>query len=266
MRSSPAPSGSRAAAPLSVPERASQAELLTQRGQILGRISDYERAETIAEALVRDAPTTGAPGSRGRARRATFHRFADALADVAEAERRGVDAAALDGVRVGILQATGHERGGARDPPAPGGGAPGHPRRSAARRPLHAARGKLDEAERLFAAAVASYRDVSPFPVAWIEFQRGLMWMREDQLERARAWLAAAHARLPQYAQARGHLAEVEAALGNVDRAVALLEPLAATRRGSRLCGAARAHPRRGRPRRRRRGRGASARPRATTS
>src|SRR5690606_33334840 len=61
------------------------------------------------------------------------------------------------------------------------------------------------------------------------EFQHGLVWMREDDLERARAFFAAAHARLPRYAPAAGHLAEVEAARGDVARAVALLQPLAET-------------------------------------
>jgi tetratricopeptide (TPR) repeat protein len=214
--------------PLALPERASQAELLTQRGQILGRISDYERAETIAEVLVRDVRDDGRAWLARARSRATFHRFEDALADLTEAERLGLDATTLDGVRVGILQGTGREQD-----------ALVLRQRQAAARPgiltlggeatAQAALGRLDEAERLFAAAVASYRDVSPFPVAWIEFQRGLMWMRENELERARTWLAAAQARLPQYAQAAGHLAEVEAALGRVDRAVALLEPLAAT-------------------------------------
>ncbi len=212
---------------LTVPERASQAELLTQRGEILGRIGDYERAEAIAEALVAEAPSDGrAFLARARAR-ATFHRFQDALADLAEAERLGVLPTLVDGVRVGILQATGHEDD-----------ALAIRRRLAEARPdvltlggeasVRAARGELDEAERLFAAAIDRYRDVSPFPVVWITFQRGLVWMREEKWERARDLLADAHRRLPQHVRVRGHLGEVEAALGHTERAVALLEPLAA--------------------------------------
>ena len=214
--------------PLSVKERASQAELLTQRGQILGRVSDYEAAAALAEGLVQEAPADpNAWLARARSR-ATLHRFNDALADLDEAAARGALPNVIDGVRVGILQATGKE-------------AEAFPIRHrlsetkqdiltlGAEATLRAARGELDEAERLFAAAIASYRDVSPFPVAWVEFQRGLMWMREDELERARAFLAAAHRRLPQHAQAQGHLGEVEAALGHVEDAVALLRPLAET-------------------------------------
>src|SRR5262249_12728483 len=88
-------------------------------------------------------------------------------------------------------------------------------------------RGEIDAAERLFAEAPRHYRDVSPFPVAWLYFQQGSMWMREGNLKRARELFAAAHARLPAYAAAQGHLGEVEAALGNFDRAIGLLRPLA---------------------------------------
>ncbi len=212
--------------PLSVKERAGQVDLLMQRGQILGRVSDYEAADAIAEALVAEAPTDPHAWLARARTRATLHRFTNALADLDEAARLGAPARALDAIRVGILQATGKETE-----------ALALRNRLAESRPdiltlgaeaaLRAARGELDEAERLFAAALASYRDVSPFPVAWVEFQHGLVWMREDELARARELLTAAHGRLPQYAQAQGHLAEVEAALGNVDRAVELLRPLA---------------------------------------
>lgn len=213
---------------LPVGEQAMLAGLRLQRGQVLGRVSDYEGALAIGERLVHAAPADPRGWLvRGRAA-ATFHRFAAALADLEEAGRRGADAADVDGVRAGVLLAQGRIDA-----------ALALRRRLAGARPdivtlggeaiVRAARGELDEAERLFAAALASYRDVSPFPVAWIEFQRGLVWMREDDLPRARSLLAAAHERLPQHAQARGHLAEVEAALGNVPRAIELLRPLAET-------------------------------------
>ena len=53
-------------------------ELVALRGQILGRICDYEWAEERAEQLTRDAPADGmAVVARARAR-GRFHRFADA--------------------------------------------------------------------------------------------------------------------------------------------------------------------------------------------
>lgn len=213
---------------LSAKERASQADLLAQRGQILGRISDYEAAAAIAETLVHDAPGDPVAWLARASSRATFHRFTDALADLDEASRSGAAPSAVNPIRAGILQATGKEAE-----------AMSIRHRLSAARPdiltlgaeatLRAARGELADAERLFAAAIAGYRDVSPFPVAWIEFQHGLVRMREEQYAEARELLSSAHRRLPQHAQAQGHLAEVEAALGRPDAAVALLRPLAET-------------------------------------
>src|SRR5262249_18854568 len=87
---------------------------------------------------------------------------------------------------------------------------------------VRADRGEIEAAEALFIKAQHAYRDVFPFPVAWLYVQQGLMWMREDNLERARALFEAAYTRLPAYAAAQGNLAEVEAALGRRERARAL--------------------------------------------
>ena len=90
-----------------VETRAGLVELISLRGLIVGRIADYERAEEIAEQLVRDAPTD-ARALVARARtRASFHRFNDALADVDRAERLSLDAETANGERAAIFQAVG---------------------------------------------------------------------------------------------------------------------------------------------------------------
>jgi tetratricopeptide (TPR) repeat protein len=86
-----------------------------------------------------------------------------------------------------------------------------------------AEQGRAEEAAPRFRDAREAYRDASPFPLAWLEFQEGRMWMRLGDLDRARACLAAAHERLPGYVAAAGHLGEVEASLGRRDRAIVLL-------------------------------------------
>ena len=86
--------------------------------------------------------------------------------------------------------------------------------RSAALASVQAQRGDIDEAARIFAEARWSYRDVSPFPLAFLLFDEGAMWMRHGDLGRARALFESALRRLPRYAAARCHLAEVDAALG----------------------------------------------------
>jgi tetratricopeptide (TPR) repeat protein len=204
---------------LTVSQRAVIVELLTLRGQFLGRIADYERAEVLAEQLVRAAPTDGrAFLIRARAH-ATFHRFAEGLADLVEAERLGVNNDQSAAVRATIFQASGRydEALAIRQqlvqvrPDISSLGA------EAA---VWAERGETDIAERLFVKALQQYRDVSPFPVVWLYVQQGLMWMWEGNLTRARDLFAAACTRLPGYAAAQGHLAMVEAALARHERAV----------------------------------------------
>ena len=94
---------------------------------------------------------------------------------------------------------------------------------------LCADRGDVATAEHLFHESRDHYRGVSPFPLAQLDFRRALMWLAQGDLPRARSWLGAAHRRLPDYAPAQGHLAEVEAALGETDSAIARLRPLTIT-------------------------------------
>ena len=53
------------------------------------------------------------------------------------------------------------------------------------------------------------------------------MWLGERDLPAARAWFDAAVRRVPAYAPALGHLAEVDAALGALEAAIDRLRPLA---------------------------------------
>lgn len=210
----------------SIENRAGLSELITLRGLILGHIADYERAEEIAEQLVRDASAHGtAFVARARAR-AVFHRFTAALDDVDRAERLSLDAEVINRERAAILQAVGHYdealalRKAAAD------------RRAsfenvAALVGLHAERGEIDAAVRLYAESRRRYRGVSPFPLALLDFQLGLMWMNEGRLDAARTSFNGARRRVPAYAPAQGHLAEVEAELGEIESAVARLYSLA---------------------------------------
>jgi tetratricopeptide (TPR) repeat protein len=216
----------RAGAAPAVADQAVLIDLLTLRGHVLGRIADYERAAELAERLARDAPDDGMALLARARTRATFHRFPQALADLDAAGRRGAVRAMLDEERAAILAAAGcHDDALALH-------------RAAARRRigfttlgalavLHAERGLVAEAERLFTQARRSYRDVSPFPVASLDFRRGLMWLGEGNLPAARAWFDAARRRVPAYAPALGHLAEVDAALGDRQAAIDRLRPLA---------------------------------------
>jgi len=208
-----------------VETRAGLAELISLRGLIVGHIADYEKAAQIAEQLVDDAPTDArAWVARARAR-AGFHRFNDALDDIDVAERLALDVDTANGERAAILQALGRydEALAVREKAAARQSSFEH---LAALVGLYAECGDIEAAERLYAESLSRYRGVSPFPPALLDFQLGLMWMNEGRLQEARHSFGAAWCRLPAYAAAKGHLAEVEALLGEVDCAVARLYSL----------------------------------------
>ncbi|GAB4413138.1 MAG: hypothetical protein Fur0044_07480 [Anaerolineae bacterium] len=213
---------------LSVMQRVELIELLSLRGHVLGRIAEAERAADLTEQLVCDAPTDGLAFLARARMRAVFHRFAAALADLDAAERLGSDQTALDAERAAIFQALGHydEALALRQDAAenqPDFATLG------ALAVLQAERGEVDEAEPLFSRGRKCYQGVSPFPVAMLDFQRGLMWLAQGDLTAACVWFDAAQRRLPAYAPALGHLAEVEAALGERETAIKRLRPLAAS-------------------------------------
>jgi tetratricopeptide (TPR) repeat protein len=211
---------------LTVGERAELVELLALRGHVLGRIADSERASAMADELVGQAPAD-ARSFAARARTSGgFHRFTSALTDLDAAAALGGDRVELDAERAAIHQALG------RYDEALAILRPAVDRRGdfsalAALAGLCGERGEIDEAERWFRAATRCYRSTSPFPLAALELQRGQMWMEHDDLRRARAWCDAAVRRLPAYVPAQGHLAELDAALGETAAAIARLRPLA---------------------------------------
>ncbi len=211
---------------ITVGERAELVDLIALRGHVLGRIADAERAAALAEELVRQVPGD-ARSFVARARMAAvFHRFALALTDLDAAAARGGDRVTLDAARAAIYQALGrYDEALAIRREA----VESHADFSAlgALAGLYAERGEMVEADHWFVAARRCYRGVSPFPLAVLYFQCGQLWMEHDDLHRARAWCDAAVRRIPAYVPAQGHLAEIDAALGEQATAIARLRPLA---------------------------------------
>jgi len=204
---------------------ASAIALLLTHAQFLGRLADYDRADELAERLVIALPKDGRSLILRAQVRSSLHRFADAEADLAAAERLGAKVDALATTRATVWQATGryNDALALRRQVADR-----HPDLSSlgAEAALLADMGEIDRAEKLFIEAQHHFPDVAAFPVAWLYFQEGLMWQREGRLARARELLEAAVARLPAYAPAVAHLAGIEAQTGNRARAIALLRPL----------------------------------------
>lgn len=198
------------------------AENLETRAQYLGKLSDYEKAAALADTAVAGAPKDGAAYAARARIRAIYHRFADATQDLDRAQALGVPEKKLRGQRAATLQALGR-----------------YDDALALRHALSTEKqdlstlaneatvlsemGQTDRAEQLFIEAQHHFRDVSPFPVAWLWFQQGTMWERRGKPTRARALFEAALARVPGYAHAASHLAS----LSPPERAIELLRPIA---------------------------------------
>lgn len=204
--------------------RADLIDRLSARAEYAGRIADLERAAELGEGLAEDVPEEADSFVVRAGTRAALHRFDEAEDDLREAQRLGAHPSRLRGTRVSILQARGEVEEALRvlhD----GRVAALDVRARGTKAVLLGELGRVDEAERAFRDALAGYRDTSPFALAWLFFQEGLLWEREGQRDRARAHYEAACERVPTYAHAAAHLAP----LLPPDGAVALLRPLLAS-------------------------------------
>jgi tetratricopeptide (TPR) repeat protein len=201
-------------------------ELTALRGHVRGRIDEVERAASLAETFVDRAPRD--PRSLvARARLAgVFHQFAAALDDLDAAAALGLDRRSVDEERAAVCQAVGrYEEALALHRQALSRGQDFSTLGAMAC--WHAESGEAGEAETWFLAARRTYRGVSPFPLAVLEFQCGQMWLAQGSLVSARIWLESAARRLPSYVPVQGHLAETDAAEGRTPVATERLRRLA---------------------------------------
>jgi tetratricopeptide (TPR) repeat protein len=91
---------------------------------------------------------------------------------------------------------------------------------------------RFPEAEVTYRQALYSYDDVSPFPLAWVCFQLGVLCgelVPVPAPSRAALWYGRALAYLPGYVKARVHLAEIYTSQDRADDAEALLRPVLAS-------------------------------------
>jgi len=218
------------------PHRPGIAELIVEQEQLaaqfLGNLDAFDRLETLVNQLVR----TDAESARTALIQAQFasmtHRFAEARAHVAKANLKGAMPESTVRLTLSIDQACGAHRVAVL----------------AARRQIAADSGRLEdtvplgalladlgefaEADLVYRQALQDYRDVSPFAVAWVCFQLGVLWgelVPEPQSNRAAQWYQKAIAYLPAYVKARVHLAEICSSAGRTEDAEALLVPAASS-------------------------------------
>ncbi|HEX6307460.1 MAG TPA: hypothetical protein VFZ69_04690 [Longimicrobiales bacterium] len=170
---------------------------------------------------------TGADYLRRARVRAAVHRFADALDDLATAERLGADRAETSHIRASVFVATGRACEVIQRLQTRAAEQPGYASRLALAG-AYAAVGRLADADREYVAAMNHLDTTSPFPYAWIYFARGILWAeRGDEPQRGALLYAQALNYLPEFILANVHLAEIEAARGDLASAIARLETVA---------------------------------------
>lgn len=198
---------------------------LLDRVMFLGTFDDYDRAFQAAQAYLRVRPRDAEAHLLHARVNAAVHRFDAAQADIARAHELGAHPSAYRDLQASVWQAVGkfdraralHERGVEVNPTI----------RSLGLYAVFLAEiGDFERAENMFQKALASYRDVSPFPLAWVCFEWGRLYEKVGSPSRARHMHQLAHERLPQFQAAAGHLAGAYVATGETDRAARLLRTL----------------------------------------
>jgi hypothetical protein len=196
--------------------------------QFLGDLAALDRVETLVNQLSRvDAESMRTALISGQVA-SMAHRFAEARSYLAQAEVRWAPPAATSRLSLSIDQACGTRLDAVLQ----------------ARRRMTAESGRLedlvplgalladlrefDEADRVYCRALREYQDVSPFAVAWVCFQLGVLWgelVAAPQSSRAAQWYRKAIEYLPCYVKARVHLAEIYSRCGRTGDAEAVLIP-----------------------------------------
>jgi tetratricopeptide (TPR) repeat protein len=161
------------------------------------------------------------------------HRFADARSYLKRAATLGGPSADIERHKLTIDQACGVELEAVL----------------AARQRISTASGRLEdlvplgavladlerfaEADAVYRRAFHSYNDISPFPLAWVCFQLGMLWgelVSEPDSHLAALWYRHALTYVPGYVKARVHLAEIYVGQGQTGDAEALLLPALVSR------------------------------------
>jgi tetratricopeptide (TPR) repeat protein len=195
--------------------------------QFLGDLDALDRLETLAAQFARADDSSRAELVHAEVA-STVHRFDDARMHLARAKQMGAKYEDIERHSLSIDQACGMELD----------------RVLAARRKIAAATGRLEdrvplgaaladlerfaEADAVYRQAFYSYDGISPFLLAWVCFQLGMLWgelVPVPDLTLAELWYRRAIVYLPGYVKARVHLAEICAGTGQTGNAEALLMP-----------------------------------------
>jgi tetratricopeptide (TPR) repeat protein len=218
------------------PLREGVAQTVVEQEQLTAQFSGDVRALDRLEALVAqlfEVDGTSARTALIQAQVASMtHRFGDARHLLARADLAGAPPSEVNRLLLNIDQACGANLDEVLD------GRRETARKSGLTQDLIALGALLvdlrqfTEADQTYRQALQRYRDVSPFPVAQVCFQLGMLWgelVPELQVTRASQWYQTAIGCLPGYTKARVHLAEIYSSCGLIDDARTILVPAIAS-------------------------------------
>jgi len=218
------------------PEQPGIAELIVEQEQLTaqftGDLAAFDRLEMLANDLAQREPESVRSALVAAQVACSTHRFAHARQSLAVAVVRGASAEVTDRLALTIDQATGTDLSIVLAARRERSTRPGHWQERIPLGALLADLGDFAEAERTYLHALRTYPDVSPFSLAWVSFQLGVLWGESAtvlQPERAAKWYRTAIDYLPGYVKARVHLAEICLDQGHATEARALLEPVLAS-------------------------------------
>lgn len=157
------------------------------------------------------------------------HHFAQAQLHVCRAESLGAAPDELSAIRLSLDQAMGKDLTALLDVHQTITKCNPSLQNLVALAALYVELGEIEMAEKTYLDALASYTDLSPFPLAWVCFQLGVLWGEaapNTDPPRAAYWYQQALAYLPEYTHACVHLAEIYLGVGDHGKALALLLPI----------------------------------------
>lgn len=194
--------------------------------QFVGDTSALDRLGSLAEHLA-EIDAESARTALVRAQIASMtHRFAEARRHLAQAELRGAPSQELDRLLLSVDQACGTNLGRVLKERREHASGLARLEDFVALGALLADLGEFAEADRAYENALRAYQDVSPFPLAWIWFQRGVLYgelMPRPRQDEAEACYQNAIRYLPRYTKACVHLAEIYLSTDRAREAEALL-------------------------------------------
>jgi tetratricopeptide (TPR) repeat protein len=218
------------------PQRRGVAETVLEHEQLTAQfasdLSALGRMEAFGEQLGRlDASSARTQVIQAQIASA-LHRFSDARHYLAQASLGGAPSADVKRILLNVDQACGSHLEEVLDERRRIVARSGRFEDRVALGALLADVGEFNDADETYRQALREYQDVSPFPVAWVCFQLGMLWgelVPEPQLARAEHWYRKAVVSLPCYVRARVHLAEICSATGRTLEAEATLRPALAS-------------------------------------